>query len=210
LTDITKSIRFSITQWEQLEEDVKKHRFKNPSECLRACHELFQKFMSYKDSLNDPNESKKFLEETKSMFQVEKAYDKYEKLVDGLSLDERNILFFTLSQERNSRIATIAKADRNNKLRLQRGSELIPKVGYKLINSNDFEYYQPIEPPNQYHDSKEWNKLTHTDRHTLRDELELKLSKLQQMFPDDRKITSVLLENVRRINEQLEKEDRRI
>ena len=166
--------------------------------------------MSYKDSLNDPNESKKFLEETKSMFQVEKAYDRYEKLVDGLSLDERNILFFTLSQERNSRIATIAKADRNNKLRLQRGSELIPKVGYKLINSNDFEYYQPIEPPNQYHDSKEWNKLTHTDRHTLRDELELKLSKLQQMFPDDRKITSVLLENVRRINEQLEKEDRRI
>ena len=211
MTDITKSVRFSINQWERLEEDVKKYHFKNPSDCLRVCHELFEKFMSYKDTLNDPNEREKFLEETLPMLQVEKAFDRYEKLVEGLTLDERNMLFFALSQERNSRIATLAKADRNNKLRMQKGGELKPKVGYRLVNHEDYQYYEPIEPPNQYDDGKEWNKLSHTDRVTLRDELELKLSKLQQMFPnDDGKITSQLVQAVRRINEQLEKEDRRI
>lgn len=179
MTDITKSIRFSITQWEQLEEDVKKYRYKNPSDCLRACHELFQKFMSYKDTLNDPNETKKFLAETLPMFQAEKAFDRYEKLVEGLTLDQRNMFFFALSQERNSRIATLAKADRNNKLRMQKGGELIPKVGYRLVNHDDYQYYEPIEPPNQYDDGKDWNKLSHTDRVTLRDELELKLSELE-------------------------------
>ena len=141
--------------------------------------------MSYKDTLNDPNEREKFLAETLPMFQAEKAFDKYEKLVEGLTLDERNMLFFALSQERNSRIATLAKADRNNKLRMQKGGELKPKVGYRLVNHEDYQYYEPIEPPNQYDDGKEWNKLSHTDRVTLRDELELKLSKLQQMFPND-------------------------
>ena len=211
MTDITKSIRFSINQWEQLEEDVKKYRYKNPSDCLRACHELFQKFMSYKDTLNDPNETKKFLEETLPMLQVEKAFDRYEKLVEGLTLDERNMLFFALSQDRNARVATLAKADRNNKLRMQKGGELKPKVGYRLVNSNDYEYYEPIEPPHQYNDGKEWDKLSHTDRATLRDELELKLSELQQMFPnDDGRMTGQLFEAVRRINNQLEREDKRI
>jgi len=210
LTDITKSIRFSITQWEQLEEDVKKYRYKNPSDCLRACHELFQKFMSYKDTLNDPNETKKFLAETLPMFQAEKAFDRYEKLVEGLTLDQRNMFFFALSQERNSRIATLAKADRNNKLRMQKGGELIPKVGYRLVNHDDYQYYEPIEPPNQYDDGKDWNKLSHTDRVTLRDELELKLSELEKKYPDDSKMTFILRDNVRKINEQLEKEDKRI
>lgn len=210
MTDITKSIRFSITQWEQLEEDVKKYRYKNPSDCLRACHELFQKFMSYKDTLNDPNETKKFLAETLPMFQAEKAFDRYEKLVEGLTLDQRNMFFFALSQERNSRIATLAKADRNNKLRMQKGGELIPKVGYRLVNHDDYQYYEPIEPPNQYDDGKDWNKLSHTDRVTLRDELELKLSELEKKYPEDSKMTFILRDNVRKINEQLEKEDKRI
>ena len=210
MTDITKSIRFSITQWEQLEEDVKKYRYKNPSDCLRACHELFQKFMSYKDTLNDPNETKKFLAETLPMFQAEKAFDRYEKLVEGLTLDQRNMFFFALSQERNSRIATLAKADRNNKLRMQKGGELIPKVGYRLVNHDDYQYYEPIEPPNQYDDGKDWNKLSHTDRVTLRDELELKLSELEKKYPEDSKMTFILRDNVRKINEQLEKENRRI
>ncbi|UTY62358.1 MAG: hypothetical protein HPQ69_03285 [Marine Group I thaumarchaeote] len=210
MTDITKSIRFSITQWEQLEEDVKKYRYKNPSDCLRACHELFQKFMSYKDTLNDPNETKKFLAETLPMFQAEKAFDRYEKLVEGLTLDQRNMFFFALSQERNSRIATLAKADRNNKLRMQKGGELIPKVEYRLVNHDDYQYYEPIEPPNQYDDGKDWNKLSHTDRVTLRDELELKLSELEKKYPEDSKMTFILRDNVRKINEQLEKEDKRI
>ena len=211
MTDITKSIRFSITQWNEIEEDIKKHNFKNPSELIRTCHELFQKFMSYKDTLNDPIETKKFLAETLPMFQAEKAFDRYEKLVEGLTIDDRNMFFFALSQDRNSRVATLAKADRNNKLRMQKGGELMPKVGYRLVNHNDCEYYAPIEPPHQYNDGKEWDKLSHTDRATLRDELELKLSELQQMFPnDDGRITGQLFEAVRRINQQLEKEDKRI
>ena len=59
-------------------------------------------------------------------------------------------------------------------------------------------------------DGKEWKELSEIDKITLRDELTAKLSELQKKYGNDDKITVILPHTIQQINEQLEKEARRI
>ncbi len=211
MVDITKSIRLSITQNEQLEDDVKKYHFKNISHCLRVCHELFRTFMKYKDELNTPEAIKKFLEETESSFQAEIEYDRLEKHIGKMPDELISRIFFVMSQETNSRIQVKVKSDRDNRLRLEFGGELEPKVGYTLRNTNNYQFYAPIDPPDfHFKDNGEWDKLSHLNKLTLRDELKIKLSELEEKFGKDTNSTATLHVIILKINEQIKKENYRI
>ena len=212
MTDVSRSIRLSITQDTQIQEDVKKYHFKNASECLRVCHDLFRKFMSYKDSMNDPDVTRKFLEETEPLFRAEKDFDRLQKHIGKMTDGEMERIYFMMSLERNSRVKTKVKTLEDNRERLEHGGELEPRVGYRLVNHNGYEFYEPIEPHDVrfYHNDGEWDALSTIDKITLRDELEVKLSELQQIFPNDDSITRRLPNTIHRINEQLEKEKRMI
>jgi Arc/MetJ-type ribon-helix-helix transcriptional regulator len=210
MTDMTRSIRLSITQDTQLQDDVKKYHFRNTSECLRVCHELFRKFMSYKDSMNDPDVTRKFLEETEPLFRAEKDFDKLQKHIGKMTEGEMERIYFMISLERNSRVKTKVKTLEDNRNRLQKGGELEPRVAYSLVNNNGYEFYAPIDPPNQYNDGKEWKELSELDKITLRDELTVKLSELVKSYGESDNMTAIVREHVRRINEQLEKEKRMI
>jgi hypothetical protein len=213
MTDMTRSIRLSITQDTQLQDDVKKYHFRNTSECLRVCHELFRKFMSYKDSMNDPDVTRKFLEETEPLFRAEKDFDKLQKHIGKMTEGEMERIYFMISLERNSRVKTKVKTLEDNRNRLQKGGELEPRVGYYLVNHNDYEFYEPIDPPDRRwttNDDRGWNTLSEIDKITLRDELTVKLSELVKAYGENDNMTAVLDGHVRRINEQLEKEKRMI
>ena len=210
MTTVSKSIRLSITQNTQLEDDVKKYHFSNASDCLRVCHELFRKFMTYKDSMNDPEVTRKFLEETEPLFRAENNFDRLQNHIGKMTDGEMERIFFMISLERNSRVKTKVKTIEDNRNRLQKGGELEPRVAYRLVNNNGVEFYAPIDPPNQYNDGKEWNELSEIDKITLRDELIVKLLELVKSYGESDNMTAIVREHVRRINEQLEKEKRMI
>lgn len=211
MVDITKSIRLSITQNEQLEDDIKKYHFKNASHCLRVSHEFFRKYMKYKDELNTPETIKKFLEEIESSFQAEIEHDKLEKHVGEIPDELLSRIFFAISQETNSRMQVKVKSMKDNRRRLEAGGELEPKVGYTLVNMDGYQYYGPIEPPDfRYRNNGEWYKLSDLNKLTLRDELKIKLSELEEKFGKDTNSTATLHVIILKINEQIKKENYRI
>jgi len=202
---IQKNVKFTQFQFEQIEEAVTKYRFKNASEVIREGMKVFFKFLEIKDKFDDPNVSRKFVEETEQLLQAEKEFDRLQACIGKFTDEELERIFFVMSQERSSRVKTKVKTLEDNRYRLQRGGELIPKVGYKIINSNDGEFYQPIEPRDE-----EWKALSEMDKITLRDELTVKLSELQKKYGNDDTITMILPHTILTINEQLEKEKKMI
>jgi Arc/MetJ-type ribon-helix-helix transcriptional regulator len=207
---INKNIKFTQFQMEQIEKAITEYNFKNVSEVVREGVKVFFRFLEIKDKFDDPNVSRKFVEETDELLRAEKEFDRLQACIGKYTDEEEERIYFVLQQDRNSRVKTKVKILENNRDRLQRGGELIPKVGYHLVNRNDYEFYEPIQPPNQYRDSKEWNELSELDKITLRDELTIKLSELQKKYGNDDTITMILPHTLLTINEQLEKEKRMI
>jgi len=203
---VNKNIKFTQTQMQQIEKAITDYNFKNVSEVVREGVKIFFKFLEIKDKFEDPNVSRKFVEETEELLQAEKEFDRIQACSGKFTDEELERWLFALTLERNSRVKTKVKTLEDNRERLEKGGELIPKVGYRLVNRNDYEYYEPIEPPNQYNDGKEWKELSELDKITLRDELILKQSELVKAYGESDKITMILPHTIRTINEQLEKE----
>ena len=204
---VNKNIKFTQTQMQQIEKAITDYNFKNVSEVVREGVKIFFKFLEIKDKFEDPNVSRKFVEETEQLLQAEKEFDRLQACIGKFTDEELERSFFVMSQERRSRIRNKVKTLEDHRERLQYGGELVPKVGYRLVNANGYEYYRPIEPPdNRYNDGEEWNELSELDKITLRDELTIKLSELEKKYPDDSNMTSILSHNLRKINEQIEKE----
>ena len=208
---VNKNIKFTQTQMQQIEKAIADYNFKNVSEVVREGVKIFFKFLEIKDKFEDPNVSRKFVEETEKLLQAEKEFDRLQACIGKFTDEELERSFFVMSQERRSRIRNKVKTLEDHRERLQYGGELVPKVGYRLTNANGNEYYRPIEPPdNRYNDGEEWNELSELDKLTLRDELTIKLSELEKNYPDDSHMTFILSHNLRKINEQLEKEKKMI
>ena len=208
---VNKNIKFTQTQMQQIEKAIADYNFKNVSEVVREGVKIFFKFLEIKDKFEDPNVSRKFVEETEQLLQAEKEFDRLQACIGKFTDEELERSFFVMSQERRSRIRNKVKTLEDHRERLQYGGELVPKVGYRLVNANGYEYYRPIEPPdNRYNDGEEWNELSELDKLTLRDELTIKLSELEKKYPDDSRMTSILSHNLKKINEQLEKEKKMI
>jgi Arc/MetJ-type ribon-helix-helix transcriptional regulator len=206
--EVTKqqNVKFSQFQFKQIEKAIEEYNFKNASEVIREGMKVFFKFLEIKNKFEDPNVSRKFVEETEKLLQAEKEFDRLHDRIGKFTDEELERYFFVMSLERNSRQKTKVKTLEDNRERLQKGGELIPKVGYRLVNRNDYEYYEPIEPPNQYNDGKEWKELSEIDKITLRDDLTAKLSELQKKYGNDDKITAILPHTIQQINERIEKE----
>jgi hypothetical protein len=203
--EVTKqqNVKFSQFQFEQIEKAIEKYpSFKNASEVIREGMKVFFKFLEIRNKFDDPNVSRKFVEETEQLLQAEKEFDRLQACIGKFTDEELERIFFTMSLERNSRQQTKVKTLEDNRYRLQKGGELEPKVAYKLY---DGQYYTPITP-----DDKEWKELSEFDKITLRDELTVKLSELQKKYDNNDNITMVLPHTIRTINEQLEKEKNRI
>ena len=210
---INKNIKFTQSQMQQIEKAITDYNFKNVSEVVREGVKIFFKFLEIKDKFEDPNVSRKFVEETEELLRAEKEFDRLQACIGKFTDEELERNFFVMSQERNSRVKTKVKTIEDNRDRLQKGGELEPRVGYHLVNHNGYEFYEPIDPPDRRwttNDDGGWNTLSQLDKITLRDELVVKLSELQQRFSNDDHMTSQLDGIVRRINEQLEKEKRMI
>ena len=208
---VNKNIKFTQFQMQQIEKAIADYNFKNVSEVVREGVKIFFKFLEIKDKFEDPNVSRKFVEETEKLLQAEKEFDRLQACIGKFTDEELERSFFVMSQERRSRIRNKVKTLEDHRERLQYGGELVPKVGYRLTNSNGNEYYRPIEPPDhRYNDGEEWNELSELDKLTLRDELTIKLSELEKKYPDDSHMTFILRDNLRKINEQLEKEKKMI
>ena len=207
---VNKNIKFTQTQMQQIEKAITDYNFKNVSEVVREGVKIFFKFLEIKDKFEDPNVSRKFVEETEELLQAEKEFDRIQACSGKFTDEELERWLFALTLERNSRVKTKVKTLEDNRERLEKGGELIPKVGYRLVNRNDYEYYEPIEPPNQYNDGKEWKELSELDKITLRDELTVKLSEFENKYGHDEMLKSQLCHTIQEINEQLEKEARRI
>jgi Arc/MetJ-type ribon-helix-helix transcriptional regulator len=199
---VNKNVKFSQFQFEQIEEAVTKYYFKNTSEVIREGMKVFFKFLEIKDKFEDPNVSRKFVEETEQLLQAEQGLDRLQACIGKFTDEELERYFFVMSQERNSRVQTKVKTLEDNRDRLQNGGELIPKVGYKLYNG---QFYAPITP----HDD-EWKELSEIDKITLREELTAKLSELEKYPKVNEMIGNpmvrVLPHTIQRINEQIEKE----
>jgi hypothetical protein len=191
---------------QQIEKAITDYNFKNVSEVVREGVKIFFKFLEIKDKFEDPNVSRKFVEETEELLQAEKEFGRIQACTGKFTDEEMERWLFALTLERNSRVKTKVKTLEDNRDRLQKGGELIPKVGYRLVNHNDYEYYEPIEPPDRYNAGKEWKELSELDKITLRDELTIKLSELQNKYGNDDMITAILPHTIQKINEQLEKE----
>jgi len=203
---INKNIKFTQFQIQQMEKAIAQYNFKNISEVVREGVKIFFKFLEIKDKFDDPNVSRKFVEETEELLRAEKEFDRLQACIGKFTDEELERIFFTMSLERNSRQQTKVKTLEDNRYRLQKGGVLEPKIAYKLNNSNDgSQYYQPITP-----DDKEWKELSEIDKITLRDELTVKLSELQKKYGDDDSMTRRLPDTIQQINEQLEKEKRMI
>ena len=203
---INKNIKFTQFQMQQMEKAIAQYNFKNISEVVREGVKIFFKFLEIKDKFDDPNVSRKFVEETEELLRAEKEFDRLQACIGKFTDEELERIFFTMSLERNSRQQTKVKTLEDNRYRLQKGGVLEPKIAYKLNNSNDgSQYYQPITP-----DDKEWKELSEIDKITLRDELTVKLSELQKKYGDDDSMTRRLPDTIQQINEQLEKEKRMI
>ena len=189
-----------------MEKAIAQYNFKNISEVVREGVKIFFKFLEIKDKFDDPNVSRKFVEETEELLRAEKEFDRLQACIGKFTDEELERIFFTMSLERNSRQQTKVKTLEDNRYRLQKGGVLEPKIAYKLNNSKDgSQYYQPITP-----DDKEWKELSEIDKITLRDELTVKLSELQKKYGDDDSMTRRLPDTIQQINEQLEKEKRMI
>jgi Arc/MetJ-type ribon-helix-helix transcriptional regulator len=203
---INKNIKFTQRQMQQIEKAITDYNFKNVSEVVREGVKIFFKFLEIKDKFEDPNVSRKFVEETEELLQAEKEFGRIQACTGKFTDEEMERWLFALTLERNSRVKTKVKTLEDHRERLQYGGELVPKVGYRLVNHNGYEYYRPIEPPDRYNDGEEWKELSELDKLTLRDELTIKLSELEKKYPDDSRMTFILRGNVKKINEQLEKE----
>ena len=212
--EVTKqqNVKFSQFQFEQIEKAIEKYpSFKNASEVIREGMKVFFKFLEIRNKFDDPNVSRKFVEETEQLLQAEKEFDRLQACIGKFTDEELERIFFVMSQERSSRVKTKVKTLEDNRYRLQNGGELEPKVGYRLVNhNNDYEFYEPIEPPNQYHDGEEWKELSEIDKITLRDELTVKLSELEKYPKINDMYGNPMIKHlpytIRTINEQLEKE----
>ena len=210
---INKNIKFTQFQMQQMEKAIAQYNFKNISEVVREGVKIFFKFLEIKDKFDDPNVSRKFVEETEELLRAEKEFDRLQACIGKFTDEELERNFFVMSQERNSRVKTKVKTIEDNRNRLQKGGELEPRVAYRLVNRNDYEFYEPIEPSNQYtrnYGDDDWDKLSQFDKITLRDELIVKLSELVKSYGESDNMTAIVREHVRRINEQLEKEKKMI
>ena len=73
---VNKNIKFTQTQMQQIEKAIIDYNFKNVSEVVREGVKIFFKFLEIKDKFEDPNVSRKFVEETEELLQAEKEFDR--------------------------------------------------------------------------------------------------------------------------------------
>lgn len=174
---IVLSIKFSISQSKQIDEAVKQYGFKNTSEFIRSCVFYFFDFIKLKEKLKDPEINRKFIEEHDPLIQNEKDMIILDQIVGHMTEDELNRIQFALAKESSKRISFINKSIKMDKEIRRSGGEIKPKVGYtETYNGDRSIFYVPIQPT-----YKEWKELSFLQKEILRNELEIKLSKLQEL-----------------------------
>lgn len=175
----TKNSRFSMYQIEKMDELTEKYNFKNVSELIRESVFFFIKYLEHKEKYKDPEEMRKFAEEFDPLIKAKKNEDKMKILIGGYTDEDLERFYFMCSQERKGRIKSKYQNTKDKEMILDRGGEIIPKIGYEQGCTNNIEFYRPITP-----DSKEWDYLSIEDKISLRIELEEKLIKRESIHQD--------------------------
>ena len=174
---VNLSTKFTISQSQKIDEAVKQYEFKNTSEFIRSCVVYFFDFMKLKEKLKDPEINRKFIEEHDPLIQNEKDNIRIEQVCGIMSQDEINRYQFYLAKESNKRITIANRSLKMNKEVMQRGGEINQKIGYHdCFHDDGSVFYVPIEPR-----FPKWKELSMLEKETLRDELKIKLSKLQDV-----------------------------
>jgi Arc/MetJ-type ribon-helix-helix transcriptional regulator len=169
--------KFSITLSEQIDEAVKKYGFKNTSEFIRSSVTYFFDFIELKEKLKDPEVNRKFIEEHDPLIQAEKDIIRLDQVTGYMTQEEIIRHQFALDKESNKRITIANRSLKMNKEVMQRGGDINQKIGYHEARHDDGSiFYVPIEPR-----FPKWKELSMLEKETLRDELKIKLSKLQDV-----------------------------
>ena len=78
--EVTKqqNVKFSQFQFGQIEKAIEEYNFKNASEVIREGMKIFFKFLEIRNKFEDPNVSRKFVEETEKqvVIHLQKHLDK--------------------------------------------------------------------------------------------------------------------------------------
>ena len=174
---VNLSTKFSISQSEQIDEAVKQYEFKNTSEFIRSCVNYFFDFLELKERLKDPEVNRKFIEEHDPLIQAEKDIIRLDQVVGYMTQEEMIRQQFALAKESNKRITINNRSLQMNKDVLRRGGEINQKIGYHdCLHDDGSVFYVPLEPR-----FPKWKELSMLQKETLRDELKIKLSKLQDV-----------------------------
>jgi len=174
---VNLSTKFSITLSEQIDEAVKEYGFKNTSEFIRSSVTYFFDFIELKEKLKDPEVNRKFIEEHDPLIQAEKDIIRLDQVTGYMTQEEIIRQQFALAKESNKRITINNRSLQMNKDVLRRGGEINQKIGYHdCLHDDGSVFYVPLEPR-----FPKWKELSMLEKETLRDELKIKLSKLQDV-----------------------------
>jgi hypothetical protein len=198
---VNKTVVFSVSLMERVDEVVKEYNFKNSSDLIRSCVYYFFDFLELKEKLKDPEVNRKFIEEHDPLIQNEKDMIRLDQVVSELTTEEINRIQFALAKESNKRVGIINKSLKMNREVMQRGGEINPKVGYhESYHDDDTVFYVPITP-----EYPKWKELSLLEKETLRDELKIKLEAYPQRYPNEQHQPS-LSYVLKEITEAIERE----
>ena len=178
---VNKTVVFSVSLMERVDEVVKEYNFKNSSDLIRSCVYYFFDFLELKEKLKDPEVNRKFIEEHDPLIQNEKDMIRLDQVVGHYTTDEMNRIQFSLAKEYSKRIGITNKSLQMNREVMRRGGEINPKVGYwEAYHDDGSVFYVPLEPRND-----RWKELSMLEKETLRDELKIKLEAYPQRYPNE-------------------------
>jgi len=195
---VNKTVVFSVSLMERIDEAVKEHNFKNSSEFIRSCVTYFFDFMELREKLKDPEVNRKFIEEHDPLIQNEKDMIRLDQVVDHMTTEEMNRIQFALAKGYSKRIGIANRSLKMDRDVMRRGGEINPKIGYwEAYHDDGSVFYVPLTP-----EYPKWEELSLLEKETLRDELKIKLEAYHQRYD-----TTVSFEHtIKEITEAIEKE----
>ena len=85
---------------QQIEKAIADYNFKNVSEVVREGVKVFFRFLEIKDKFDDPNVSRKFVEETDELLRAEKEFDRLQAYIGKYTEEEEERMNLVLVKKR--------------------------------------------------------------------------------------------------------------
>jgi len=165
---ISKSVRLTHKQLEQIDNITKEKGFKDSSDLIRQAVFFYLDFLEY-DFKYPSEEFEEFRKQYDPLLKLEKDLNGYLTISNDIPLEKLESIFYAISLSIKNKKETLVKQTRvNEKIRRYHGV-FEPKVGYVLTDEEGIEYYRPLKESD-----REYDELSKEVKESLRIEIQEK------------------------------------